>query len=259
MKLEHAVMNKNQPYETAAGIPFIIKYPDRIRPGKVIETAYSSVDFAPTLLSMMGISQLPTDVNFQGVDGSHELLSPELVTSNDDQITFSLETGNSPHWVFAIKKGYKLVFSRNDVPWLFDLNRDPDEMINFATSSWHQPIFEELRDALIEAMQKYEFPLAMLSNSIYLDVPACIDSRDALPLNNGKVSFCTDIGNSVPFERCERQWKIRQNCPVSCKNCCRDSPGKIWVNKEVRMCNSLKDLCRNSAVQQFCPETCNSC
>jgi hypothetical protein len=258
MKLEHGIMNKNYPYETSAGIPFLVKYPDRVPAGKIIDTAHSSVDFAPTILSMMGISQPPPDVNFQGVDASPELMNSDS-SSNVDHITFSFETGNTPHWAAAIKKGYKLIFSYNDVPWLFDLNQDPDEMINFATSTWHQPIFEELRDALIGAFTRFEIPLGKLSNFLFLDVPACNDSLDVLPVQNGKTLFCKDIGINMPMTRCENQEKIREHCPVSCKACCQDSPGKMWVNNSVRTCDSLKDLCGNTKVQQFCPVTCNAC
>jgi len=259
MKLEHGIKNKNFPYETSAGIPFVVKYPDRIPAGKIIETAHSSVDFAPTILSMMGITDPPPDVTFQGIDASQELMSSDMIISNNDQITFSINTGNNPSWAAAIKTGYKLIFSHNDVPWLFDLNRDPDELINFASSSWHQPIFEELREALIGALTRYEVPLGKRSNFIYLDVPACYDRRDVLPVNNGKILFCSDIGTDVPMTRCENQEKIRDHCPVSCKTCCQDSPGKIWVNNAVRRCDSLKDFCSIGRVRRFCPVTCNSC
>jgi len=262
MKLEHGAMNKGLPYETSAGIPFIVKYPDHVRPGKVIETVYSSVDFAPTILSMMGISKLPNSLNFQGVDGSLELFNPELLTSNDEHITFSFDTGKSPVWAFATKKGYKLVISRHDIPWLFDLKRDPDELVNYATSPWHKPIFEELRDALVEAMPKFEVPIVKLGIPIYLDVPSCIDSRDALPLNNRKkLFFCTDIGKSLPIERCNTtRYVFRQRCPVACKQCCQDSPGMMWLKNKVRTCNTLRgSLCKSKKVRQFCPETCNAC
>lgn len=266
MKLEHGVMNKNFPYEASAGIPLIVKYPNRIPAGKLVETAYSSVDFAPTLLGLMGMSLQDTsswNVNFQGMDASHELVSPEMVSSRDDQIIFSFKTGNRRDWSAAIQKGYKLVFSVNDIPWLFDLNKDPDEMINFATSSWHQPIFEKLRDALIQAMKTYEIPMGKLPAFIFLDVPACYDRRDVLPItvnHAGGSNFCTDLGISIPFQWCQQQPKIREHCPLTCKECCQDSPGKMWINESEMTCDSIQqNLCRHSKVKQFCPVTCNAC
>jgi hypothetical protein len=257
---EHGRLNKNQPYETSAGIPFIVKYPDLVPRGKIIETPYTSVDFAPTILSLMGISQLPSGVNFQGIDGSAELTSSELFTANDSQIRFSYETGKSVSWAMAIKNGYKLVIQKGGEPWLFDLNIDAEEMINFADSLRHTDIYNELREALILVLKKYEVPLTNLSNYIYLDMPSCLDSREVLPLTNGLTRFCEDIGDSVLLERCENQAKISSHCPVKCNACsCEDSPGKMWVDSAATTCDSLKSHCNAYKVQLFCPKTCQAC
>ena len=148
MLMEHGRLNKNMQYETSACIPFIVKYPDRVPKGKIVETPYSSVDFALTILSLMGIWQFPAGVNFQGIDGFEELTSNELWDINNKQICFSYETGKSQSWAMAIKHGYKLVIQKNGVPWLFDLNLDPEEMINYTSSSWHADVFKKLRDAM---------------------------------------------------------------------------------------------------------------
>jgi len=263
MLMEHGRLNKNMPYETSAGIPFIVKYPDRVPKGKIIETPYSSVDFAPTILSLMGIRQFPAGVNFQGIDGSEELTSSELWSTNNNQIRFSYETGNSPAWAMAIKNGYKLVIQKNGVPWLFDLNLDPEEMNNYASSSWHADIFKELRNAMISKLKDYEVPLTDVVDYIYLDMPSCVDSSDVMPVaaNNGrKPSFCSDIGDSVPLSRCENQFKIRNHCPSSCNTCtCEDSSGLLWVSLAARSCDSLSNHCDNYKVQSFCPKTCRTC
>jgi len=57
---------------------------------------------------------------FHGVDGSPELLSDALL-SKKDNIIFSQD--GSGRWAAAVTNGYKLVISRNDVPWLFDLKK----------------------------------------------------------------------------------------------------------------------------------------
>jgi uncharacterized sulfatase len=190
MLMEHGRMNKGQPYEASAGIPFVVKYPDRVPKGKIIETPYTSVDFAPTILNLMGITEFPSGVNFQGIDASKELTSTELLSSNRSQIRFSFETGKNPSWAMAIMNGYKLVIQKYGTPWLFDLNRDPEEMSNYADSAWHKDIYIELREALITVLKEYEMPLINVVDYIYLDPPSCIDSRDVMPVGNGKTLFC---------------------------------------------------------------------
>jgi len=257
---EHGKLNKGRPYETSAGIPFIVKYPDRVPAGKIIETAYSSVDFAPTILGLMGVSELPAGVNFQGVDGSQELMSQQKVTANDDQIIFSFETGNTPTWAAAIKNGYKLVVAKGDVPWLFDIYRDPDEMHNFATYWEHQDVYAELREAMIHVLKEYQVPLTEITKTIFLDMPSCMDSRDVMPINNGKIAFCSDIGGEISLDRCDNQYKVSQHCPKSCNSCtCEDSPGWMWVNSSGRRCETLQNQCDTKAVQTFCPKTCGMC
>lgn len=256
---EHADLNKGKPFETSAGIPFIVKFPKLVSP-KVIETAYSSVDFTPTILNLMGISkyELPLGTYFQGVDGSAELKSENIIIGNDDKIVFTMDTGNTPHWFAAIKKGFKLVLHKNDVPWLFDLNQDPDELKNYATSTSHKVIFDELLDASIPMLKDFNVPLTDITNVIFLDHPICIDSKDPIPLSNGRLAFCADIGDDFSEERCNN-WNVRSHCPASCKECCHDSPGKIWVNGSARFCPTLTNQCNNKMIQTFCPETCEVC
>jgi hypothetical protein len=256
---EHGKLNKGQPYETSAGIPFIVKYPDKVPSGKIIETAYSSVDFAPTILSLMGVSALPSGVNFQGVDGSQELTNQQMVTANAEQIVFSFDTGNTPIWAAAIMDGYKLVVSKNGFPWLFDINRDPEELINYASSKWHRDIYVELREGMIHILKEYQVPLTEITKMIYLDVPTCADKDDVLPINNGITAFCSDIGVTMDIGRCGKN-KVSQHCPATCNACvCEDSPGMIWVGSHARRCDTLDLLCDNEQVQKFCPKTCGTC
>ena len=77
---EHANYNKGKPYQSSAGVPFIIRYPGHVKNGKIVKTAYSSPDFAPTILSIMGVDH--SDISFQGIDGSEEILNDSKWTKN---------------------------------------------------------------------------------------------------------------------------------------------------------------------------------
>ena len=256
--MEHGKLNKGRPYEMSAKVPFIVRYPGVVPAGKIIETAYSSVDFAPTILSLMGFKD-PEGVDFQGVDGSAELISKQMLTKNGDQIIISYNSGKQASWAAAIKDGYKLVIHKGDVPWLFDINRDPDEMINYAQSPWHEPIFQQLKWALADALAKFKVPMTKFAAYIYMDTPACFDKRDVLPLNDKEGKFCEDIGQSVPVRRCENQSKVAKHCPVTCNACCTDSTGVLYHDSRVWSCNELKGMCDKERVRKFCPKTCNAC
>ena len=115
---EHGKLNKGEPFETSAGIPFLIRHPGTIPAGKIVETAYSSVDFLPTILGLMGVTGV--DMNFHGVDGSQELLNDDMISHDEDKIIISMDTGETPVWAMAQMGNYKLVVSQIEIPWLFD-------------------------------------------------------------------------------------------------------------------------------------------
>ena len=147
---EHNRHNKGVPYETSAGIPFVIRYPGKVKPGKLIHTAYTTTDFAPTILSMMGAGgQLK---NIHGVDGSKEFLSSAKET-RDDRIVYI--THANKNWVCAVNHHYKLVLTPVGKPWLFDLEKDPDELINFHGDPEYAPIVEKFETRLHELMAQY--------------------------------------------------------------------------------------------------------
>ncbi len=255
MLFEHGKADKGRPYESSAGIPFIVRWPKKISP-KVIETPYSSVDLYPTLLGLIGVDDPPTTLH--GVDASTDLLSEEEIISDGDKIVFTFDGSNGSSWAAAVMKGYKLVISSSDVPWLFDLNRDPDEMINFFSEDGYSDIVQNLQTALFKAMKDYKMPLGESRTVFFWDMPACIDTLDALQ-SNGRTFVCTDIGNKIPSAKCGNE-DIARMCPNTCKSCCADSSGKLWVSGQLKTCPELSVQCgEEKKVRLFCPSTCDVC
>ncbi|TLX78243.1 sulfatase [Labilibacter sediminis] len=160
---EHARHNKGLPYETSAGIPFIMKYPGKVKGSKLINTAYTTADFAPTILSMMGVKDgWP---KFHGKDMSDAFLNKEKVVSNTDRIVYI--TNAASRWVAAANQRYKLVLSPNDSPWLFDLEKDPNELINFYNKRGYKEISERFLKELKKQMQEFDEPLFKLGTIRY--------------------------------------------------------------------------------------------
>ena len=262
--MEHGKLNKGRPYEGSAGVPFLIRWPDVIPAGKVVETARSSVDFAPTILSLMGVDVDGSDsdatgMNFQGVDASQDLLSTQKLIKDGSQIVISFTTERA--WVAAIKDGYKYIVQANGEPWLYDLNIDPEEMVNQIDSWFHTEIVDDLRNALVEALSMYKIPITESVDTLFLDMPACFNSRSVIPEMNKKGLFCSDIGTEVlPSRKCGTNHKVRNHCPLRCGNCqCADSDGPIWHKGSVYKCSEIDTtMCTNQKVNLFCPKTCGN-
>lgn len=119
---------KGVPYEESARIPFLLRYPRKLRGGQNNDLLMCNVDYMPTLLSMCGVKS-PAAV--QGRDLSGQILTGQ---------------GPRPDSVFAygrlLTKGeWRMVVRGNDkfvtdaagkVTHLFDLKNDPYETRNLA-------------------------------------------------------------------------------------------------------------------------------
>ena len=149
MFFEHNRTNKGVAYEASTKIPFIIRYPDKIKPGKIIKKTYTNADFAPTILGLMGI---PGMENVHGINDAVTLMNDarEIV---DDRIIYITDDENE--WVIAQDTCYKLVVSNTDKPWLLDLEKDPDEIINYYNQPEYSDIAAKLMAELKHQMHMY--------------------------------------------------------------------------------------------------------
>ncbi|MFI3332593.1 MAG: sulfatase-like hydrolase/transferase [Rikenellaceae bacterium] len=153
MLYEHSRINKGVPYEAAARIPFMIRYPKLIEAGKVISTPYTTVDFAPTILGLMNVEQI------EGVEGENyaeDFTSKETIV-HSDRIVY-ITASPRPEWTMATDGRYKLILSCKDHPWLIDLERDPNEQINFYSDPLYSEIANRLQAELNRQMELYNDP-----------------------------------------------------------------------------------------------------
>ncbi len=153
---EHGRQNKDVPYEGSARIPFVIYYPDRIKPGTVVDEALSCVDFLPTILSLMGVESAGTE---HGRDAS-QLLTTGRVPSDWNDIVFLRGPGRERGWLAAVTDRYKIIYSTADDPWLFDLEKDPDELVNVVNAPAYREEVRELSRQLADYGKKYNDPRA---------------------------------------------------------------------------------------------------
>lgn len=136
---EHGRTNKSVPLEASAKVPFIIYYPKQLKGGTVVEEVLSVVDFAPTILSMAGID---SQVKRAGRDFS-SLLRGENPTEWRNAVFMrgaDAYKGPRKSWLTVVSRNYKLTLSEvgGDVPWLTDVKKDPDELINEYFNSDYQ-------------------------------------------------------------------------------------------------------------------------
>lgn len=126
---EHGRHNKGIPCEGSARIPFVIHAPGKIEPGTVVHEALGTVDFKPTLLGLLEVESTAT---VDGRDASR-LLKEGKAPENWKDISFvriGTAGGAGNGWIAAFTKRYKLVVSAVTDPGFFDLEKDPNELVN---------------------------------------------------------------------------------------------------------------------------------
>lgn len=154
---EHHRQNKGVPFEGSAKVPFVMYYPDKVKASTVITESLGCVDFLPTICSLMNQRTAGTE---QGRDAS-ELFVKGKAPSSWTDITFIRGTGGQNgqmSWLAAITKRYKLIYSANDDPWLFDLQKDPDELANYFTDKSYRRIVRTMSQQVLEYGNKYKDP-----------------------------------------------------------------------------------------------------
>ncbi len=142
---EHGRLNKGNAFEGSAKVPMIIAAPGIIPAGTQVDQALGTVDFTPTILALLG--KTPPE-NVEGRDAS-ALLVGKADPSWDD-VTFLRSASNTRGWVAAVSDRYKLVVSVADVPWLFDLKLDPDELQNHCELEENVEVVKQLAAALLK-------------------------------------------------------------------------------------------------------------
>ena len=147
---EHGRFNKGVPFEGSARIPFLVRAPGLVKPGTVVKEALSCVDFAPTILGLLG-QERPRDAD--GRDTSGLLLGKHWMKQVGDVVFLrgASNPGKAGQWLAAVTPRYKLVVSPVDKPWFFDLEKNPDETTNF----FDDPAYRDELRKLAEYLQVY--------------------------------------------------------------------------------------------------------
>jgi arylsulfatase A-like enzyme len=162
MRGEHGRQNKGIPYEASARIPFVIAAPGLIPAGVRTDGALNTVDFKPTLLSLLGISaQKPS----AGRDAS-AVFRGEPVSRDWNKLIFSRSPAvrEGSGWLMVTDGRYKLIASPLEPLWLIDLKKDPAELVNRAGDPELEPLRTRMAKALLEYAEKYNDPNLGLGN-----------------------------------------------------------------------------------------------
>jgi arylsulfatase A-like enzyme len=147
---EHGMQHKNNLYETAYKIPMIMHWPEGLQKPLVLENILSTVDFQPTLLSLMGFEASGRE---EGRDGS-ALLKGEKVQW--DEYAYLHHASHNIAGIFTDKYELGLVKGRDCI--LFDRVNDPDQVNNLYKDESYSEVIKELKDKIFQHHQSLNTP-----------------------------------------------------------------------------------------------------
>jgi len=160
---EHGFFDKRFMYEESLKMPFIIRYPGKIKAGTVVNDIVSNIDFAPTLLEMAGVS-IPEKV--QG-NSFFKILKGQASNNWRQSMYYHYYEYPYYHRVqphYGIRnQRYKLIhFYYNIDAWEFyDLENDPSEMNNLINNPAHASTISLLKSELYKLKDSYGNTLSL--------------------------------------------------------------------------------------------------
>jgi arylsulfatase A-like enzyme len=154
MLASQRLIDKQQPFEESIAIPGVLRFPQRIRPGRRLDAFFTHVDMGPTLLALCG---LPVPGEMQGRDIS-AALTGEMRSAPHSAYFQVFAPYHIPMVPFAWRgvRNDRYMYARSKQrPWiLYDLKQDPYELKNLADDPAARGIREQMEKELAEWMER---------------------------------------------------------------------------------------------------------
>ncbi|MCF7958073.1 MAG: sulfatase-like hydrolase/transferase, partial [Phycisphaerae bacterium] len=144
----HRQIGKQLPFEEAISIPFMIRYPKKIKAGTVTDALLAPVDMMPTVLSLAGV-RCPDvdgkDISAAAMGSNTEMQDAVLIMKSIPLSTNWIINGNGA-WRGVRTKRYTYA-RKSDTrkPWmLFDNQNDPFQLKNLVDDPAHAQLQKRL-------------------------------------------------------------------------------------------------------------------
>jgi arylsulfatase A-like enzyme len=149
----HGKYLKRKPWEESIRVPGIVRYPAKIKRGRISDALFTHVDMAPSLLTLCGV---PVPGEMQGTDLSGVLLGKDATGPESAyfQIFVPFAGDESPLPWRGVRTANAMYARTEKGPWLlYDLDADPYEQTNLVDDPAHTALRDKM-DALVVSWMK---------------------------------------------------------------------------------------------------------
>ena len=156
---EHGLGDKRLMFEESVRIPFLVRYPKKLKPGTKITDTVLNIDLAPTLLDLAGV-KIPSTM--QGRSFAPRLSGRKITERKSFLYEYFRETWaaglplmlgvRTNRWKYCSYPDIK------DIEELYDLQTDPLEMHNLARNPEHAGTVKEMREELKRLKKETSYP-----------------------------------------------------------------------------------------------------
>jgi choline-sulfatase len=139
---EHGMWQKFEFYEGSCGVPLMIRAPGATHPGTCTEPV-SLVSVLPTIAELAGV---PLSGKVDETSLVPQLRNPRAPRNRPVFAEYNLR---NPRAKYMIRDGrYKYSYWTHDIPELYDLESDPNELNNLALDASHAAVVKQLKQKL---------------------------------------------------------------------------------------------------------------
>jgi arylsulfatase A-like enzyme len=136
-------------YDEAARVPFLVRWPGRIRPGTTSDACLNTPDIAPTLLSLLDI---PIPESMEGMDLGHSATGEP---GPEPEFAFMQGMGHTYRWIdgseWRAVRTKRYTYARylsDGSEHLYDHQDDPHQMKNLVRDPALESTLRELRERM---------------------------------------------------------------------------------------------------------------
>ena len=152
---EHGMVDKRSAYEESMRIPLIVHCPELIKAGTEVRQMVANIDLAPTILEAAGL-EFP-----RSLDGRSflPLIQGRAIPWRDKLLYEYYWEWNFPmtptlHAIRTDRYKYIRPYGVWDVEELYDLENDPQEIVNLVGDPQHQKVAKELKQQMFQMLQE---------------------------------------------------------------------------------------------------------